>query len=804
MSACAVLLGLLVCVSPIDNAEADWQTPQYSVPLGRGTGTGFNFAAPDTSGYPLLSTGASSNPAFGLIGGGGMATALDFTGKTITAGTYTAVPSFTSTVGSGSTSIVGSVVNIAGSNGASSFLSVTSNTLSPSAPLLNVAANGSIGIWNASPNSNFEIDLKGAMLQTNFAYTYTGAETIKFAKNLSWAIDAADTHWWYVNFVGMYNSQNIPGGGGALDSPQAVAQYTQSIKYGTGVTWGHVIEVTDWTEQADPVGPLQGIEMDIGANGADSSNTRSGISINARRKNMSGTDMEVGTGISFVGGLDPGHTTFNYAIFGYSNTTIKNALYFSGPITTNLLAGTDAGTNFYITGAGSIGIGTSSPSRKIHISSASAVDRYIRFTNSLNTTGLDVGVSGSTAGGYIWMYNNNPVYIATNSLVRFVVANDGKVGVGASAPTYQFDVAGTTNTVRLGNMLTGAWPNTTASTFIGHNDLSQSAAGNYALVQTGTGATAVNAATSQQLSMRINNSTYLLVDSTGKVGIGSGTTPAYSLDVNPAASTVRLGNMLAGDWPFSTGTMFLGHNSLSQTVAGNYALTQDASGATVINAASGQYIGFRINNSAAVRIDSAGKVGIGTTSPQFLVEVSAANNGAIGPTLALTNPQAGAAAGTASALDFVMASTAGLTLARVAGIRTNRAVSGDSDIAFSTYSNSALAERWRILDNGFLKATSGSLGRSAPVTKTGDFTWAAGENWIIANKGSSMTVTLPSASTFSGRELMLSSINNAVISNASNVVPLAGGSATTSILSGAGKWATLVSDGTNWIIMQAN
>lgn len=49
-------------------ALAQWQTPDHSVPLGRGAGTGFKFATPGTSGYPLVSNGASSDPSFGAIG----------------------------------------------------------------------------------------------------------------------------------------------------------------------------------------------------------------------------------------------------------------------------------------------------------------------------------------------------------------------------------------------------------------------------------------------------------------------------------------------------------------------------------------------------------------------------------------------------------------------------------------------------------------------------------------------------------------------------------------------------------------
>lgn len=109
-----------------------------------------------------------------------------------------------------------------------------------------------------------------------------------------------------------------------------------------------------------------------------------------------------------------------------------------------------------------------------------------------------------------------------------------------------------------------------------------------------------------------------------------------------------------------------------------------------------------------------------------------------------------------------------------------------------------------IIDANQQVLVSGSLGRNAPVTKTANFTVAATENWLINNKsGSSCTVTLPAASSFPGREIMIKTIQaQTTVSASSNVVPLGGGAAGTAILSAnAGRWATLVSDGTNWIIM---
>ena len=97
------------------------------------------------------------------------------------------------------------------------------------------------------------------------------------------------------------------------------------------------------------------------------------------------------------------------------------------------------------------------------------------------------------------------------------------------------------------------------------------------------------------------------------------------------------------------------------------------------------------------------------------------------------------------------------------------------------------------------------LAPSAPVTKTADFTVAATDVWLINNKtGSTCTATLPAASSWSGRVLrFLNYQAQSVVSASSNVVPLTGGAAATSILlASTGDSATLVSDGTNWLMTQ--
>ena len=103
-------------------------------------------------------------------------------------------------------------------------------------------------------------------------------------------------------------------------------------------------------------------------------------------------------------------------------------------------------------------------------------------------------------------------------------------------------------------------------------------------------------------------------------------------------------------------------------------------------------------------------------------------------------------------------------------------------------------------------ATSGTVTTNTPVTKTADFSVGSTDAWLINNKtGSTCTVTLPSPSINTGRVLyFINYQNQSLVSASSNVVSRSGGAAGTAILDNvAGNWATIVSDGTNWVTTQA-
>ncbi len=100
-----------------------------------------------------------------------------------------------------------------------------------------------------------------------------------------------------------------------------------------------------------------------------------------------------------------------------------------------------------------------------------------------------------------------------------------------------------------------------------------------------------------------------------------------------------------------------------------------------------------------------------------------------------------------------------------------------------------------------------STAADAPVTETGaTHTVATTTKHLICNQAGTTTVTLPAAGSFLGREICIKTIQaQTVVSNASNVVPSTSATAGTAILPATdGAWARLISDGSNWIIMEAN
>jgi hypothetical protein len=391
-------------------------------------------------------------------------------------------------------------------------------------------------------------------------------------------------------------------------------------------------------------------------------------------------------------------------------------------------------------------------------------------------------------------------------------ATSGTVtSVGLSLPA-QFTV--TNSPVTSSGTLTGSWNTQTA---------------NYVLAGPTAGAAAVPTFRAL-VSGDIPSLSYVTsVTGTAPVVSSGGLTPAISM---AAANTTTDGYLTSTDWNTFNNKQPAGTYVTSVAVASSNGFAGTSSGgATPTLTLTTSISGILYGNGtaiAAATISAPLGYSAGTLS---ITQAGAASNGYLSSTdwntfnnkqpagtyvTAVSVVSANGLAGTSSggATPALTLSTTITGLLKGNGTAISAATSG-TDYAPATSGTSILYGNG---SGGFsnvtvgtgLSFTAGTLASttvapSAPVTKTADFTVAATDVWLINNKsGSTCTVTLPTASANSGRVLYFQNYQvRALVSASSNVVPLTGGAATTSILlASSGDSATLVSDGTNWLMTQ--
>jgi hypothetical protein len=112
--------------------------------------------------------------------------------------------------------------------------------------------------------------------------------------------------------------------------------------------------------------------------------------------------------------------TTNYVAKFTSGTAIGNSQIF------------DNGTN--------VGIGTTSPSYKLHVNTTSTVEDMIGMTNGTQT--LTLGVNNSAGGSFLFENGNNALRFGTNGSERMRITNAGNVGIGTTTPGAKLEVNG--------------------------------------------------------------------------------------------------------------------------------------------------------------------------------------------------------------------------------------------------------------------------------------------------------------------------------------------------------------------------
>jgi hypothetical protein len=395
------------------------------------------------------------------------------------------------------------------------------------------------------------------------------------------------------------------------------------------------------------------------------------------------------------------------------------------------VSGTGWVQHFTITDAGNVGIGTTSPAYKLDV--ATGNDNAIRILNSSgsNNNGLALSVGSGTpwldfyGGRFDIKYNTSPGSWNSGANTFLSILSSGNVGIGTTSPNYKLHVSGNAyiNETLFVNQLTtiedslivydnlGVGTTTPSSKFhvvtgtTGNIAIFQGGAGRYIVTGTdGSGQYIEQVGNSSgERILRIQNSngsgayTQLFLDggnqriyTSTNVNVGIGTTsPGAKFQVSGGDGIIN--NAFIGEVPsYTSANAQFSHTS--RAVAGEYSFLSANDGETFINSKTGYNIRFRVNNNDKVIINSAGNVGIGTTSPSEILHVkSPGNNGGVRYIVFLGQNSTG------YQNSFVASVQDELTDLGAGIVGTNTG----SNLSFSTHPNGgALTERMRITKTG--------------------------------------------------------------------------------------------------------
>ena len=255
------------------------------------------------------------------------------------------------------------------------------------------------------------------------------------------------------------------------------------------------------------------------------------------------------------------------------------------------------------------GSGTSFLETKIAAATSSIV--YFDSTARINSASLNsitVGTASYVSGSTSIITNLTASNISASGTSSF-----GYVGIGTVNPSYKLDVQPTSSTVRFGQSVVGALPANTLYAFFGHNSLDHaSTANNYALLQFSDGTTYLNASSGKTLNFRIANADKMVLDASGKLGIGTTAPITGYLDVRSSVSKTST----------TTNIVFFGSNDGTGPL-GLAVNHESSSGIKMVGLVGTEYgvSGNNIKINEILHVQYAGNVGIATTSPAYKLDV---------------------------------------------------------------------------------------------------------------------------------------------------------------------------------------
>ncbi|MDD5456087.1 MAG: hypothetical protein PHV30_03550 [Candidatus Margulisbacteria bacterium] len=447
---------------------------------------------------------------------------------------------------------------------------------------------------------------------------------------------------------------------------------------------------------------------------------------------------------------------------------------------------------------------------------------FLKTSVAGNTGKLGVGttmpnatlhVSGNIAG--------QPIFVAENSSApnAFVVTGSGNVGIGTTNPQNgTLEISGTANVIPLyvfgSGPLTQGVRNTvffTGANSTGGTGLAiensgvaaigtktninsymkrttggQTLVGQLEFMMQDVGNTSYSSAFSIRTAANGSYATRLYISPSGNIGI-SVVTPSATLDIGgtvSAASLVVNGTLTANNF-VGSGAGLTDVQSNTATTS-NMAVSMNAQGLLgAINVATDNNV---------FNITSAGNVGIGTTTPAYSLD-----------TVGIIRAKGGAIYSTqASPTNTLVINGTSSTLHKIYSNSTVDLSLGTNNSTNQLYlQNGGNVGIGNITPDSKLKV-EGAIATTINI-KSSDYTLSASDSVILVSANADVTLTLPLASGCSGRKYNMKKVDNSL----AKVYISGSGSDTIDsnsnyTLFARWQFASVVSDGNNWYVIEGN